>query len=307
MEWVKQGLVFVPSGEIPWMRTHAALPVTDRNGANEYAVYFSSRDDLGRSQIGRLDLNLDGLAWVEEVRGEPVVGLGPTGTFDDSGVTSGCLVNHGGKKYLYYSGWTLGVTVPFYFFIGLAMSEDGGKTFHKVSPAPVLGRSANDAYLTASPSVIVEGGVWRMWYVSCVGWGVEDGRPKHYYHVKYAESADGIRWGEERRVSIDFQGADEYAIGRPCVRKMGGEYRMWYCYRGTSYRIGYAESADGYEWTRRDGDAGIGYSARGWDSEMQAYPWVFNEGNALYMLYNGNGYGKTGFGIAKAAGEGDST
>ncbi len=120
-----------------------------------------------------------------------------------------------------------------------------------------------------------------MWYVSCVGWGVEDGRPKHYYHVKYAESADGIRWGEERRVSIDFQGADEYAIGRPCVRKDGGVYRMWYCYRGTSYRIGYAESADGYEWTRRDGDAGIGYSARGWDSEMQAYPWVFDDGGCV--------------------------
>ena len=185
--------MFVPSGEISWMRTHAALPVTDGIGANEYAVYFSSRDDSGRSQIGRLDLNLEGPARVTGIRSEPVVYLGPTGTFDDSGVTSSCLVNHGGKKYLYYSGWTLGVTVPFYFYIGLAVSEDGGTTFHKVSPAPVLGRSAADAYLTASPSVMVEGGVWRMWYVSCVGWTMEDGRPKHYYHVKYAESADGIR------------------------------------------------------------------------------------------------------------------
>jgi len=300
MKWVRRGLVFVPSGEISWMRTHAALPVTDGIGANEYAVYFSSRDDSGRSQIGRLDLNLEGPARVTGIRSEPVVYLGPTGTFDDSGVTSSCLVNHGGKKYLYYSGWTLGVTVPFYFYIGLAVSEDGGTTFHKVSPAPVLGRSAADAYLTASPSVMVEGGVWRMWYVSCVGWAMEDGRPKHYYHVKYAESADGIRWGEERRVSIDFQGADEYVIGRPCVRKDAGMYRMWYCYRGTSYRIGYAESADGYEWTRRDGDAGIAYSASGWDSEMQAYPWVFGGEDDLYMLYNGNAYGSTGFGIAKA-------
>ncbi len=293
MEWVKQGLVFVPSGEIPWMRTHAALPVTDRTGANQHAVYFSSRDDAGRSQIGRLDLNLEGPARVTGTGSEPVVCLGATGTFDDSGVTSGCLVNHGGKKYLYYSGWTLGVTVPFYFYIGLAVSEDGGRTFQKISPAPVLGRTAADPYLTASPSVIVEGGVWRMWYVSCVRWEMEGGQPKHYYHVKYAESADGIRWGEERRVSIDFQGADEYAIGRPCVRKDGGVYRMWYCYRGANYRIGYAESADGNDWTRRDGDAGIGYSASGWDSEMQAYPWVFDDGGRWYMLYNGNSYGRS--------------
>jgi hypothetical protein len=288
------------------MRTHAALPVTDRTGVNQFAVYFSSRDDSGRSQIGCLDLHLEGTARVVGVRSEPAVGLGPTGTFDDSGVTSACMVNHGGKKYLYYSGWTLGVTVPFYFYIGLAVSEDGGRTFQKVSPAPVLGRSAADAYLTASPSVIVEGGVWRMWYVSCVRWAMEDGRPKHYYHVKYAESADGIRWGEARRVSIDFQGPDEYAIGRPCVRKDGGVYRMWYCYRGDSYRIGYAESADGNDWTRRDQDAGIDCSTSGWDSEMQAYPWVFGEGRRRYMLYNGNSYGKTGFGIAQAVGEGES-
>jgi hypothetical protein len=298
MEWVKQGLLFVPSGEIPWMRTHAALPVTDRVGLNEYAVYFSARDDAGRARIGCLDLNLEGGAQVSRIRSEPVVDLGPAGTFDDSGVTSACLVNHGRKKYLYYSGWTLGVTVPFYFYIGLAVSEDGGRTFQKVSPAPVVGRSAAEPYLTASPSIIVEGGVWRMWYVSCVRWDMEDGRPKHYYHIKYAESQDGIRWGEERRVSIDFRDADEYAIGRPCVRKEGGLYRMWYCYRGPAYRIGYAESADGNHWTRKDEEAGIDRSASGWDSEMQAYPWVFDEGDRFYMLYNGNSYGRTGFGLA---------
>jgi hypothetical protein len=144
----------------------------------------------------------------------------------------------------------------------------------------------------------VEAGVWRMWYVSCVRWAMDNGQPKHYYHVKYAESPDGIRWAEERRVSIDFQGPDEYAIGRPCVRKESGLYRMWYCYRGTSYRIGYAESADGICWTRKDQEAGIEYSVSGWDSEMQAYPWVFEDGRRWYMLYNGNAYGKTGFGIA---------
>jgi hypothetical protein len=283
------------------MRTHAALPVTDPIGGNNYAVYFSSRDDQGRARIGRLDLNLDGPARVTRIAGEPVVGLGALGTFDDSGVTSGCLVNHGGKKYLYYSGWTLGITVPFYFYIGLAVSEDGGETFQKVSAAPVLGRVAADPYLTASPSIIVEAGVWRMWYVSCVGWRVEDGKPKHYYHVKYAESPDGIRWGEQRRVSIDFHDTDEYAIGRPCVRKESGLYRMWYCYRGAAYRIGFAESADGITWTRRDSEAGIHCSETGWDSEMQAYPCVFQHGRGLYMLYNGNAYGRTGFGLAEAA------
>ena len=75
-------------------------------------------------------------------------------------------------------------------------------------------------------------------------------------------------------------------------------YRMWYSYRGAAYRIGYAESPDGLRWERRDAEAGIGLSASGWDSEMVAYPVVFDHAGERYMLYNGNGYGRTGIGLA---------
>ena len=44
--------------------------------------------------------------------------------------------------------------------------------------------------------------------------------------------------------------------------------------------------------------AGISVSEYGWDSETVEYPCVFNHNNDRYMLYNGNGYGITGFGIA---------
>jgi hypothetical protein len=77
---------------------------------------------------------------------------------------------------------------------------------------------------------------------------------------------------------------------------------MWYSHRGRSYRIGYAESNDGLEWTRMDADSGIDVSAEGWDSEMVAYPWVGDIGGRRRMLYNGNGYGRTGIGQAVAEG-----
>ena len=73
---------------------------------------------------------------------------------------------------------------------------------------------------------------------------------------------------------------------------------MWYPYRGESYRIGYAESRDGTDWTRRDDIAGIEPSASGWDSEMVTYPFVFRHRDRRYMLYCGNGYGLTGIGLA---------
>ena len=77
---------------------------------------------------------------------------------------------------------------------------------------------------------------------------------------------------------------------------------MWYCYRGQkeikTYRIGYAESKGGLVWERKDELAGIDVSASGWDSECICYPYVFDYNNERYMFYNGNGYGKSGFGLA---------
>jgi hypothetical protein len=192
----------------------------------------------------------------------------------------------------------LGVTVPFYFYVGLALSEDGGESYTKVSSAPVLERNDIDPYLTASPCVLIEDGTWRMWYVSGTGWEMKDGQPRHRYHIKYAESSDGIQWRREGVVCIDYGSEDEYAIARPCVIKEDGFYKMWYSYRGDHYRIGYAESRDGIEWQRKDAESGIDVSESGWDSEMIAYPYVFADEGRHYMLYNGNGYGRTGIGLA---------
>lgn len=296
-QWIKKGLIFAPDQSSDWLYSHAALPVVDRVGES-YRIYFSSRDKQGRAQIGFLETEPGTIDNVRLVSEQPVIALGTLGAFDDSGVTTSWIVDHGQKKYHYYSGWSLGVTVPFYFFVGLAISNDGGETYQRVSAGPILERNAIDPYLTASPCVLVEEGKWRMWYVSGSGWELEDEVPRHRYHIKYAESADGIRWKREGIVCIDYQSAEEYAFARPCVIKEDGVYKMWYSYRGARYRIGYAESADGLEWTRKDQDCGISVSESGWDSEMIEYPYVFQHQGERYMLYNGNDYGKSGIGLA---------
>jgi len=124
-------------------------------------------------------------------------------------------VTCGNKKYLYYSGWTRGVTVPFYCDTGLAVSIDGGATFERTSRAPLLARTDVDPYLTGSPFILVEQGTWRMWYTTGVRWDLVDGVPKHYYHIRYAESRDGIHWDRDGRVCIDFASTDELrSLGR---------------------------------------------------------------------------------------------
>ena len=262
-------------------------------------LYFSSRDDRGRAQIGRAALDLDDAAGKPEIEPEPVVRLGAPGAFDASGVTGGCLVHEGGSRHLYYSGWSLPGDVPFVFFVGCAVSGDG-RTFEKASAEPILGRTDVDRFLTASPSILVEGGVWRMWYVSGTGWS-DGAKPEPSYLIRYAESNDGIEWRRSGHICIGYSYPGEHAIARPHVVKDGSVYRMWYSHRGNAYRIGFAESNDGLEWMRHDEEVGLTTSPEGWDSEMVCYPWVGDVGGKRRMLYNGNGYGRTGIGQAVLA------
>jgi hypothetical protein len=301
VKWVKQGLMVEPGGQAPWIGTHAALPVTQPID-NRHRLFFSSRDSRQRSHIGFIELSMDHPDRILGLSRGPVISPGPTGAFDDAGVTSSCVVDHGGRLYFYYTGWSLGASVPFYLNAGLALSEDGGRSFQKISPAPLLDRSGVDPYLTASPWVLVENGTWRMWYVSGTEWAESPAGPRHRYHIKYAESPDGLRWDRHGVVCIDYHSPDEHAFGRPCVVRNGDRYRMWYSYRGSSYRIGYAESHDGIVWTRMDQESVLDVSDSGWDSEMVTYPLVIGHRDRLHMLYNGNGYGRTGIGLAWGVG-----
>lgn len=278
------------------MASHAALPVAESSPDGDVAVYFSSRDARGRSRVFGFDFDPTRPRESVRLHREPLIDLGPLGAFDDSGCTTSSIVSHRGKKYLYYTGWSLGVTVPFYLAAGVAVGD--GRRFEKIGRAPVLGRDETDPFLVASPVVSVDDGTWRMWYTSCVRWVDEPGSPRHYYHIKHGASSDGLHWGPDRPVCIDFRDADEYAIARPCVIKEDGRYKMWYSARGRAYRVGYAESEDGLHWERLDHLAGFKASGDDWDSEMQAYPWVFRYAGQEYMLYNGNGYGRTGMGLA---------
>lgn len=301
--WKKLGLIYCPDGETGWMLTHAMMPVIDVYENDIAKIYFSARDIKGRSQGVFIEINLNDPFEIINISKEPVLKLGQLGAFDDSGIMPTCLVNHNDKKYLYYNGWTLGKNVPFFSFNGVAISDDGGKTFLKKSRGPaVLFSNETDPYSTFAPYVLIDDGKWKIWYVSLIKWTEEEGKLKHYYNIRYAESDDGINFKREGIVCIDFKNEFEYAIARPFVMKENGIYKMWYSYREgkgiNTYRIGYAESDDGIKWNRMDEKINLDISETGWDSEMIEYSYLYDFKGMRYMLYNGNSYGKTGVGLA---------
>jgi hypothetical protein len=305
MKWEKRGLVFTPANEFDWMVSHASIPVADSISDDRTRIYFGTRDRSGRSHTSFIVVAADDPSSVLQVHSQPILSMGAPGTFDDSGIMPSWMVEHQGLKYLYYIGWNAEVAVPYRLSIGVAISEDG-VVFKKYSVGPICDRAIDEPFFNTAPCVMLDNGIWRMWYVSCTGWEVIDRRPEPHYHVKYAESNDGIHWHKTGKVCVDY---DDFAetLGRPCVYREDNIYKMIYSYRSAhgyrtdksqSYRLGYAESKDGIEWLRKDNEVGIERSENGWDSEMIEYCYRHLQNGNEALFYNGNGFGRTGFGYA---------
>ena len=296
--WKKLGLIFAPDGNTEWMRTHAAVPIACPLGGDEFRVFFSARDSSNRSNVGFVRLNIYAPNRILEISNEPVLAPGEIGHFDDSGAMGSWIVFGHDEMRFYYIGWNLGVTVPFRNALGLATSQDG-VIFERAMPGPIVDRTSREPNFVGSACIVFHNNVWLMWYTSCTKWTTESGVVKHWYHIKYAESVDGIEWNRAGHVAIDFGDETENAISRPSVLFHNGRWKMWYSFRGEKYRIGYAESDDGKNWIRLDEEVDLQPGAEGWDSEMIEYPHVISHKGELFMFYNGNSFGRTGFGLAK--------
>jgi predicted GH43/DUF377 family glycosyl hydrolase len=297
VKWRKHGLIYAPSGELWWARSHAHIPTADVV-EDVIRIYFAALDENRFGRIGYADVDRENPARVIRESKEPVLDIGRLGTFDDCGVVPSCVIALNGRKHMYYIGFQRAERVPYMLFTGLAREEGNGFVRH--ASTPILDRTPDEPFSRSAPFVIFDEGLFKMWYWSCTHW-VQNKGGVHYHNVlRYATSSDGIRWQPAEHVCLQPNEPDEFSIGRPVVVARDGRYRMWYSVRSFSrlYSIGYAESKDGVHWTRKDKEVGIERSATGWDSEMVCYAFVIEIHGKLHMFYNGNRHGSTGFGYA---------
>lgn len=307
--WEKRGFIYKPNREAPWMQSHAQSPtayvMTDR-----IRIFITVRPRQNLSLITFVDVALDDPSRILQVNTEPLLPLGDPGTFDEFGMTPSAVTRVGDELWLYYTGWQRGQTVSFINGIGVAVSLDEGRTFHRRYRGPVLSITENEPFSAMAPGILREGDQWHMWYGSGVDWIKENDRLEPTYLIYYAHSQDGIHWRRPNLCCIPGKSAGE-ANTRPWVVAGKELYHMWFSYRGNhdyrdgagSYRIGYATSRDGMTWQRDDAKAGITTSATGWDSTMIAHPNIVDTDYGRYLFYNGNGFGASGFGYAQWKGE----
>jgi hypothetical protein len=311
MKWVKKGLIFNAKGQYEWMQTHIT-PATAIVLDDRIRIFFTTRSapDINRNFISYssfLDISKADPQKIIDINNKPILELGGPGMFDEFGTMVAKPVIYDKKVYLYYMGWQRlsSSKAPYQVTLGLAVSEDNGVTFTKVSNGPIMGIDYYDPISIGNVFVIVDNGIWKMWYTALTDWAFEGEKPTPDYFIKYAYSKDGIFWTKTNKTIIGKN--QKGGVATPTIFKNQGIYHMLFGYRQSydengkvaGYRIGYASSPDLENWERDDSKAGIEASDSGWDSEMICYPHVVEVNSELLMFYSGNGFGKDGFGYAK--------
>lgn len=315
MKWQKLGRIFDPSKHQLNFNCYNFAQSPQTLVFDDFVrVYFSTRvsDQSGKflSQIAYVDFDKS-FSNIIGNSTHQVIALGKSGAFDEHGIFPINPVRVNNKIIAYTCGWSRRVSVSVETSTGLAVSNDDGKTFFKNNDGPVLTSSLKEPMLVGDSFVIHENEIFHMWYIYGKHWKTTPGndQPERVYKIAYARSLNGGDWVKQEGVQIitDILGDDE-CQALPTVIKIGETYHMYFCYRQATdfrtnpdrgYRLGYAFSSNLINWKRADELKGIDVSSDGWDSEMMCYPHIFQVDNQVYLLYNGNQFGKHGFGLAK--------
>ena len=315
MKWIKRGKIFdpaqykLPNDCVCFAQSPQALVFDDF-----VRIYFSTRAvDKGNgkqlSHIAFVDMRKN-LRDVIRVSDKTVIPLGKLGCFDEHGIFPMNVLRHDDVVDGYTCGWNRRGSVSVDTAIGLAISRDDGLTFQRVGDGPVLAASLHEPCLVGDGFVKVIGDTFHIWYIFGTGWRryLADDPPERTYKIGHAVSSDGIYWAKEegRQLIPERLGAEE-SQALPTVIEIDGRYHLFFCYRQSfdfrqnshrGYRIGHAWSDDLANWTRDDENPGLDVTPGDWDSDMMCYPHVFSCDGTVYLLYNGNEFGRHGFGLA---------
>ncbi|MBI1877986.1 MAG: hypothetical protein HYR94_07135 [Chloroflexi bacterium] len=154
MKWLKRGQIFKPTEESFWAKSHAMAPAAVLLNDDFIRVYVGSLDATGISRIGYVDVQADNPTKVIRVSKNPIVDLGQPGTFDDNGVFPAHAARINQQIYLYYTGFQLGDKVRYFMFGGLAISDEMGEVFQKVSEAPIMDRAPEGLFFEGALCLI---------------------------------------------------------------------------------------------------------------------------------------------------------
>ncbi len=278
--------VFSAQNNNNWMVSHCAAPVPLLLDNNNIKIFFGARDRFNNVRVASFIYSLV-TQKVTDISDQPLLDLGSTGFFDENAIYPSCITHVNNQIYLYYAGRSRGPNPLYYVSLGLAISNDGGESFQKNSPSPIMERSSFDPWMVGPCSVIKDKKDWRMLYTS--GKSFDSEKNLSSYDIKYASSEDGINWKRSGEVMIPSTKLITN-VAAPTVVYFNDFYHMWYsCFSDGRYHLGYAVSKNCIDWE-------IDYFPEKISDIEAAYPKAIVINDSILIFFSKGRYGSKGIG-----------
>ena len=211
--WTKQGQVLAPYGN-GWEGNYIAANGSAMGADGKLMYWYQA----GRPPRVGLALSEDGRAWRKQP--QPVLALGPRGSWDERGVGDPYVIRAGGMYYMFYLGQDRARRQR----LGVARSADGiGWEKLRSNPILELGEAQSfDENGLGEPAVWSAHGYYWMLYT-----GRDRGERRR---LGLARSRDGVQWARVSTAPV-FTGGEAWnsqVVCDPSVMVEGDTVRLWF-------------------------------------------------------------------------------
>ena len=308
MQWIQHGLIFDSQihngchGNVGYAQGPQVLKTH-----NKFRVYFSYRVQSFNSKyishISFADYDLE-FKQMEYIATKEPISPGGLGEFDEHGIFPFSVLKQEDKLFGFSCGWSRRVSVSIDMSIGISESYDGGLSFKKLGPGPILAATLSEPFMIGDPNVQFYDGKYHMWYIAGKEWILDSmGTAQRNYQIVHATSMNMRDWKRDGLKQIIKHRINDEVQAMPSIVKLDNQFLMAFCFRSiydfkenskNSYKIGFAKSTDLVNWTRIDEKLTFTEFQKGIDDEMQCYPHLVVQDSMIYLLYNGNHFGLHG-------------
>lgn len=275
---------------------YASNPTAITIADSQLRIFFNSRDFQNRSSIYSIDLLPQSLepdyasVFLQHAHGKE-------SSYFSHGISVGQLFDFHGERLLSIMGWKCYRDRHWEGRIGsIPLGADGNLA--ELVTSPWMDLDEVDPISLSYPAVLEDEDCKSIWYGSTITWDAGNGEMVHV--LKEAKLSQDGKIMKSGKVLPYVLGSAQ-AFSRPAIVKIGTKFLMAYSFRGniSKYRIGFMQIGDVGSASHLRGISPFLHSNNAWESEMVEYPSFFNFNEHLFMLYNGNSFGKTGIGIVE--------
>lgn len=262
-------------------------------GSPTCRILFNSRDSQNRSEVWEGDFQLEsklvGSRYLKKI-----ISTSDFPLYAKDGISLGGKYTDGKSQKILFMGWQVPESGHWMGELG-AFELSTSKNFKIDSKALIEIGEEEPISISYGDSIQIDQEI-HLWYGSTKVWDFGNGEMLHSIKVR---TKSGDLWSTPKIAVNPIIGFAQ-AFSKPSILRINEKLFLAFSYRGnrTKYRIGFAEI---------DEKSGIAKSVRWgdflpsqdpWENEMVEYPFLFSWKENVCMLYNGNGFGKTGFGLA---------